>query len=46
MRLQIKEFYSALKKEILDCYSSSEVDDETAMNIMYYREGESYNERD
>ena len=43
VRILLKEFYTELKLEIMDCYTATQIDDETADQIVNYREGTDYN---
>lgn len=46
IKVLLKEFYTELKTEILDCYSSSRLDDDTVDKIINYREGPDYEYND
>jgi len=42
IKILLKEFYTELKKEIMECYAATHVDDETAEQILTYKEGNDY----
>lgn len=42
VKVLLSEFYTELKLEIMDCYSSLAMDDETATMVLHYREGQDY----
>lgn len=42
VRILLKEFYTELKLEIIDCYNATTIDDATADTIINYKEGVDY----
>lgn len=42
VKILLKEVYTELKREIIECYAATHVDDETAEQIINYREGIDY----
>lgn len=42
IRILTKEFCTTLAKEVIDCFSQTEIDEETAERILNYREGADY----
>lgn len=46
VRVLLKEFYTELSKELIDCYQSTKFDDVTMEKIVTYREGPDYEYED
>ena len=42
VKILLKEFYTELKKEIMECYRGLSIDDTTADQILTYKEGSDY----